>query len=106
MSKYYNTSLDRVPNTGGSVRMTIEGTTAQGNDGTSLPCKKVWLVANKKEVRVTIGVECTAITGMQLGYIDGSTYAGSPLVLDIDDVSSLYFYCPDADRVIDCLYRE
>jgi len=106
LSKFYNSSLDRVPNSGGSVRMTIVGTTAQGNGGTSLPCKRVWLIADKKEVRVNIGSACTAITGMQLGYINGSSYAGAPLMLEIDDVSSLHFYCASAGRNIDCLYRE
>jgi len=48
MSKFYNSSLDRTPNTGGSVRMTIDATLAQGNDGTSLPCKRVWLVADNR----------------------------------------------------------
>ena len=106
MSKYYNSSLDRVPNSGGSVRMTIAANVAQGNGGTSLACKRVWLVANNKEVRVNIGSACTAITGIQLPYMDGDTYRGDYLVLDIDDVSSLYFYCGSNGRVIDCLYRE
>ena len=107
MSLYENTELNRVPSgaRGGSVRMTIVGTTAQGNDGTALPCKKVWLVANNKNVRVTFGTACTAITGMQLPYMDGDVYKGVPLMLEIDDVSSLYFYCASAGRTIDCLYR-
>ena len=106
MSKFYNSSLDRTPNSGGSVRMTIDSNVAQGNDGTSLPCKRVWLIADKKEVRVNIGSACTAITGMQLGYIDGSSYGGHVLMLEIDDVASLYFYCGSDGRNIDCLYRE
>ena len=106
MSKFYNHRLDRVPNSGGSVRMTIATNVAQGNDGTSLPCKRVWLMANNKEVRVTIGTACTATTGIALPYIDGDTYRGVPLMLEIDDVASLYFYCASDGRVIDCLYRE
>lgn len=107
MSKYYNKSLNAVPNSGGSVRMTIASTVATGNDGTSLPCKKVWLVADNKEVRVRIGTACTATTGMALPYIkDGDVYKGVPLMLEIDDVSSLYFYCASDGRTIDCLYRE
>lgn len=106
MSKFYNSSLDRVPKSGGSVRDTIVGTTAQGNGGTSLPCKRVWLIADRKEVRVNIGSACEATTGMQLPYIDGDTYKGSPLMLEIDDVSSLHYYCAAAGRNIDCLYRE
>lgn len=107
MSNLENTSLDKVPSgaRSGSVRMTIVGTTAQGNDGTTLPCKRVWLVANNKNVRVTFGTACTATTGMALPYIDGDTYRGVPLMLEIDDVNSLYFYCVSAGRTIDCLYR-
>ena len=105
MSKYENQSLAVVPGSGGSVRMTIAGTTAQGNDGDTLPCKKVWLIADKKEVRVRIDTACTATTGMQLGYIDGSSYGGHVLELEIDDVNKLHFYCASADRNIDCLYR-
>jgi len=106
MSKYHNRSLDKVPTGGGSVRMTISSNTAQGNDGTSLPCKRVWLMADRKEVRVNIGSACTATTGMQLPYIDGSQYTNGPLMLEIDDVSSLHFYCGSDGRNIDCLYRE
>lgn len=106
MSKYYNQSLNAVPNSGGSIRMTIAANVAQGNAGVSLACKRVWLVADNKEVRVNIGGACTAITGIQLPYIDGDTYRGVPMMLEIDDVSTLYFYCGSNDRVIDCLYRE
>lgn len=106
MSKYLNQSLDAVPGMGGSVRMTIASNVAQGNGGTSLACKRVWLIADKKEVRVNIGAACTAINGISLGYIDGSSYAGGYLMLEIDDVSSLYFYCGSDGRTIDCLYRQ
>ena len=106
MSKYYNQSLNAVPNSGGSVRMTIDTNVAQGNAGESLACKRVWLMANNKEVRVNIGSACTAITGMALPYIDGSIYRGVPMMLEIDDVSTLHFYCASDGRVIDCLYRE
>jgi len=105
-SKYENSSVDRVPAGGGSIRMTIASNVAQGNGGTSLPCKRIWLQANNKEVRVTIGTACTATTGIQLPYVDGDTYRGTYLMLEIADVSSLYFYCGSDGRVIDCLYRE
>ena len=105
MSKYRNSNVNRPSGGGGSVRMTIAATVAQGNDGTSLPCRKVWLIADKKEVRVNIGAACTAITGVQLGYIDGSSYAGHYLELEVDDVDLLYFYCGSDGRNIDCLYR-
>lgn len=107
MSVYKNTLVNRVPDGTkcSSVRMTIASTVAQGNDGTALPCKKVWLVASNKEVRVNFGSACTAITGMQLPYIDEDDYKGVPLELEIDDVANLYFYCASDGRTIDCLYR-
>jgi len=105
MSKYEGTSLDMVPGTGGSVRMTIASNVAQGNGGTSLPCKKVWLVADANNVRVTIGTACTAITGIPVPYFDTTLGSYHPLELEIDDVSSLYFYGGTDAKVVDCLYR-
>jgi len=67
MSVYANTSLARVPdNAGGSVRVTIDDNAGQGNDGDSLPCKEVLIVAddgNSGDVRVNTGSACTASNG-------------------------------------------
>ena len=105
MSLYANTKLDVVPSKGGSICMTIASNAAQGNAGTSLPCKKVWLIANATDVRVTIGVACTATTGIPVPYFDATLGAYLPLQLEIDDVSSLYFYGGTDAKVVDCLYR-
>jgi len=104
-SKYYNKLLNVVPTGGGSIRMTIASNVAQGNDATSLPCKRVWLIADATDVRVTIGTACTATTGIPVPYFDATLGAYTPLMLEIDDVSSLYFYGGTDAKVVDCLYR-
>lgn len=103
MSKYAFAQSDRVCTSGGSVRMTIADNVAQGNGGTSLPCRVVWLLANNDDVRVTIGTACTATTGIELPYDDGSDHM-QPLQIFIDDVSSLYFYGGTDGKTVDCLY--
>lgn len=111
LNKYTNTNLNVVPNSGGSVRVTIATNVGQGNGGTSLPCKKCWLVANATDVRVTIGTACTATTGIPVPWAmhdttTDKTYShASVLELEIDDVSSLYFYGSTDDAVVDILYR-
>jgi len=109
MSKFYNSSLDRVPKTGGSVRLTIgtDGATAnEAFQAASTPCKKVWISASKKEVRVNIGSVCAADTGMALPIREGSSYSGEILVLEIDDINALYFYGSVDGETVDILYRE
>lgn len=109
MSKFYNSDVSRVPNTGGSVRLTIgtDGETAnEAFQTTSTPCKKVWICGDRKEIRVNIGAACTATTGIAIPIRDGSTYSGELLVLEIDDINKLFFYGSTAGRTIDILYRE
>lgn len=105
MSKYANRRLDIVPSEGGSVRVTIDDNVGQGNDGTSLPCKKCWIIgdsSNTGNIRVTIGTDCTSTTGIPVPEFGTHHFV---LPLEIDDVSSLYFYgSVDADKV-DILYR-
>ena len=108
MSKYYNTSLDKVPNTGGSVRLTIGTDGATANEAfqtTSTPCKKVWLIASRGDIRVNIGSACTADTGIPVSYEVGTT-GTLPLMLEIDDINNLYFYGATTGKTIDILYRE
>lgn len=104
MSKYYNQRLDVVPNSGGSVRLTIASNVA--HQTTSTPCKKVWISAERKEIRVNIGSACEATTGMALPIRDGSSYSGELLVLEIDDINKLYFYSTVDGKIVDILYRE
>ncbi len=106
MSKYKNTRLDIVPGQGGSVRVTIDDNVGQGNDGDSLPCKKCWIIAdssNTGNVRVTIGTDCTATTGIPVPEFGTNHFI---LEIEIDDVSSLYFYDSVDDDIVDILYRE
>ena len=104
MSKYYNQRLDIVPNSGGSVRLTIASNVA--HQTTSTPCKKVWISADRKEIRVNIGSVCEVTTGIAVPIRDGSTYFGELLVLEIDDINALYFYGSADGRTVDILYRE
>lgn len=110
MSKFYGSSLDRVPNSGGSVRLTIGTDGGTGNEAfqtTSTPCKKVWISAERKQMRVNIGSRCTISTGMSLPIRDGgSAYSGELLVLEIDDINKLYFYGAVDGKTVDILYRE
>ena len=104
MSKFVNSSLDRVPNSGGHVRLTIAANHA--HQVASTPCKKVWLVANRGDIRVNIGSACTDTTvGIPVSYEVGTT-GTLPLMLEIDDINALYFYGATNDKVIDILYRE
>ncbi len=107
-TKYANTRANLVNTGGGSVRMTISSNVAQGNAGTSLPCKSVYLVASAATVRVTIGTTCTSTTGIPLPWREatGANAGGiwGALKIDIDDVSKLYFYGSGGTETIDCLY--
>ena len=104
LTKYANTNAELVSSTGGSVRMTIATNAAQGNGGTSLPCRRVYLLANNNDVRVTIGVACTSTTGIPVPLFLAATGYQQPLEIRIDDVSKLYFYGATNDKVVDCLY--
>lgn len=103
MSKFYNKSLDKVPKSGGSVRLTIA--TNAAHQAASTPCKKVWLIASRGDIRVDIGSVCTNITGIPVPYEVGTT-GTLPLMLEIDDINALYFYGATNGKVIDILYRE
>jgi hypothetical protein len=106
-TQYFNTSLGIVPGEGGSVRVTIASNAGQGNDGTSQPCKKVWLISDNNDVRVTIGEDCTATTGIPVPWWDATNHVSpAPLEIEIDDVSKLYFYGATDAKVVDILYRK
>jgi len=111
MRKYYNKKLGVVPNSGGSVRLTIGTTGSTANEAfqsTSTPCKKVWIIGSKNDIRVKIGEACTANTGIPIPAY--STTAQSvwylPLEIEIDDINKLYFYGATDTETVDILYRE
>ena len=107
-TKYTHQRTNLTAGNGGSVRMTIATNVAQGNGGTSLPCRRVYLVASAATVRVNIGSACTSTTGIPLPWMEASDSdkggQWGALVLDIDDVSKLYFYGSGGTETIDCLY--
>jgi len=101
-----NTRLDIVPMNGGSVRVTIASNVGRGNDGTSLPCKKVWLIANSDDIRVNLFSACTATTGIPVPHYNAANNGNElPLELEINDVANLYFYGATDSKVVDILYR-
>ena len=110
MSKYYNTRLDVVPNSGGSNRVTIPATPYQIRGGTgtggatSVPCKEALLLCpnGSSDLRVNIGAACETDTGIKV------PEAGVDFMfmrIPIDDLNKLYFIGTQAD-VCDILYRE
>jgi len=105
LTKYANVKADRVASGGGSVRVTIADNVGQGNDGTSLSCRKCYIIgdsSNAGNMRVTIGTDCTATTGISVPEFGTHHFV---LELDVDDVSKLYFYDSDADDdIVDILY--
>lgn len=113
MSKYYNTSLNRVPNTGGSNRVSIpvspyeiRGGTGAGG-ATSVPCKECWIEAVKTlgtDIRVNIGSFCTGTA--QGFHVPEQGVDYKYLHIPIDDLNKLYFTgTVDTERV-DILWRE
>jgi len=107
MSKFHNTSLNRVPNSGGANQVTIPvGTTIRGGTGTggatSVPCKAAWLqLLSGTGVRVNIGAAASATAGITVPAVA----LGIPLFIPIDDLNKLYFIGTSGDKV-DILYRE
>lgn len=106
-TKFTGTRSDVVPDAslGGSVRVTISNNVGQGNGGTSLPCKKVWLNSDGVDVRVNFGEAPTATTGIQVPQVDQANDVWDVLELDCDDVAELYFYGDTDTKVVDILYR-
>jgi hypothetical protein len=101
-----NKKLDIVPMSGGSVRVTIASNAGQGNGGTSLPCKKVWLISDGADVRVNLFSACTATTGIPVPLANTANNGNEqPLMLEVNDVANLYFYGATDAKVVDILYR-
>lgn len=102
-TKYYGCSTGTTTNGGGSVRMTISGGAAQGNNGTSLPCKMCYIIASAGTVRVQIGTPCTSTTGIPVPWLDATNNQWDCLQIPIDDVAKLYFFGTGSET-IDVLY--
>jgi hypothetical protein len=96
----------KVPVTGGSVRVAIASNVGQGNGGTSLLCKRVWLIANNPDIRVNLYSACTATTGIPVPQFNAANNGNErPLCLEVNDVANLYFYGATDAKVVDILYR-
>lgn len=109
MSKYANTKLGLVPSEGGAVRVTLADSVGQGNGGTSLPCKRVFIITDGTDVRVNVNSAATATLGIPVPWALHDTTTDETysqwgcLELPIDDVSDLYFH-GTTGKVVDILW--
>jgi len=113
-----NGKLDIVPMYGGACQVAISSNTGQGNGGTSLACKKVILAAppgNTGYIRVNLCASATSVLGVVVpnGPAGASISAclsdavqPTPMELEIDDVSKLYFWGAVDGDVVDLIYRQ
>ena len=112
MGIYSLTETNRVPNHGGSNRVTIPADPFQIRGGTgtggatSVPCKGCKLIAGEgsSNVRVNIDSACTATTGIPVTEWKLQYGADGYLDLNIDDLNRLYFIGEAEDDVVDILY--
>lgn len=114
MSKYLNTRLDTVTGSGGSNRVTIPADPYQircgtGTGGaTSVECREAWLScpSGSSNVKVTIGVACTATTGIKVPEQGLANENAMYLRIPIDDLNQLYVIGEAENDTIDILYRK
>lgn len=93
---YDMTNVDscRSSPTGGFVEVTIASGVGRGNDGTPLPCRKVYVSAQT-------GKTITMSVGSAVGTATGFLLPQEPdfIELNVSDVSALYFKGTNGDKV-------
>jgi len=115
---YTNTSVDLVPKDGGAVAVTIASSVGQGNGGTSIPCKKVYVqgaISNASYTMMNINAAATSVLGIGLPNGGGmgtsitvfvsTQITPPPMSLEIDDVNKLYFWNKTDGDIVNILYR-
>ena len=102
-TKYDNKRWLRCARTGGVSVVTLDMTgRGQGNDGVSIAVRGCW-VQNRYgnlTVKMSIGMEATAVFGVELATPD---VGGQPLWVPVSDLAQLYFHGTRGD-VIDVIY--
>ena len=121
MTVYRNVPVDRVSGKGGAVRVVIASNIGQGNGGTTLPCREVFVAQGMTEtspkgpVMMNIGAAATSILGViipgppataTITLLVSSACQPMPMRLAIDDVSKLYFWSGTDGDAVDILYRQ
>lgn len=114
----FNTDLNKVPKDGGAVAVTIASKAGQGNDGTSLPCKKVWVqgaLSNASYTMMNVNTAATSVLGIcipnsgvlaaTITAIVSTTMVPPPMEFEIDDVSKLYFWNATDGDIVNIVYR-
>jgi len=117
-SDTYNTDINCVPKDGGAIAVTIASKVGQGNDGTSQPCKRVYVqgaISNASYTMMNINAAATSVLGIGLPNGGGmgtsitvfvsTQVTPPPMVLEIDDVNKLYFWNATDGDIVNILYR-
>ena len=115
---YFNSDVDLVPKDGGAVAVTIASSVGQGNGGTSIPCKKVYVqgaISNASYTMMNINAAATSVLGIGLPNGGGmgtsitvfvsTQITPPPMSLEIDDVNKLYFWNKTDGDIVNILYR-
>ncbi len=107
MSEMSNVPTNRVNSAGGALQVTLAGGVGQGNGGTSLPCRVVYmsgLPADLNYVTVKIGAAANASQGCTIPNGLAASVLPGPLMMYIDDIAKLYFFSPLATAAINLTY--
>ena len=117
-SETFNTDVTSVPKDGGAVAVTIASSVGQGNGGTSIPCKRVYVqgaISNASYTMMNINAAATSVLGIGLPNGGGmgtsitvfvsSQITPPPMSLEIDDVNKLYFWNKTDGDIVNILYR-
>ena len=118
-SIYGGSSLAATPSNGGAVAVTIASKVGQGNDGTSIPCRRVMVqgaVSNASYTMLNINAAATSVLGLAVpnGGVVGTTITAvistapfpPALELKLDDVSKLYFWNATDGDIVNILYTK
>ena len=95
---YNQAPADVAMNDGGSVRLTIASTVAQGSD---VPCRHVWVqgtTGNSGVTRVNINDAATASLGVVIP-VDTLADNGGYWEANINNLNKLQFYGTNADTI-------
>ena len=118
-TNYYNTDVNKVPKDAGAVAVTIASKVGQGNGGTSIPCKKVWVqgaLSNASYTMMNINAAATSVLGIcvpnscalgtSITVLVSTAIMPPPMEVEIDDVNKLYFWNATSGDIVNILYRK
>lgn len=92
----------QIPTTGGSERITIADNAGHAEDQICRLAIVIADVDNSGTVRLNVGSECTATTGIPIPLHSESSVNHIPI--PIDNTNKLYFYGSSDDDIVDILW--